>query len=277
MANIKQRLLASSVLLLGLGLFSPIYRQIYKQSLQTFQEHFSSHSRIKRVPTYRPCRRYLSSDRNFSNKFSSEFRSSSQTGIAISPDNREFYRLTANGIQITDRQTGDRQDFPLPYSFPQLSWGTDITYDSRRDLVSLVSFGGEGYFYRFDARQRRWLDVRSLNNLDLKSITYDRATDRYVAWAEDYGMNRGNLLFFSGTGELLFQENISDRMVGFARLSNDDRVLLDRVDIFARGNNIALTIYDGNSVQYIWHYNLDSETVRLTYKSPARSNYLYSD
>ncbi len=273
MANIRQRLLASSALLLGLGLCSPIYKQIYKQSLQNFQEHFFPRSKVDKVLTYRPCYRHLSS-RSSSR---SSFQKNSQTGIAISPDRQELYRLTDNGIQITNKHTGHLENFPLPYSFPQLSWGTDITYDSKRDLVSLVSFGGEGYFYRFDVKQRRWLDVRSLNNLDLKSITYDRITDRYVAWAEDYGMNRGNLLFFSGTGILLSQENISDRMAGFHRLSDRGYAMQSPVEIFARGNNLALMIYKGNSVQYIWHYDLDSKNVRLTYKSPAQSNILYSD
>jgi|GEM_PF-2602091 len=273
MANIRQRLLASSALLLGLGLCSPVYKQIYKQSLQAFQEHFSSQPRVNTVRISRPCHRYFSS-RSSSR---SSFRKSSQTGIAISPDRQELYRLTDKGIQVTNKETGELQDFPLPYSFPQLSWGTDIAYDSNRDLVSLVSFGGEGYFYRFDVKQRRWLDVRSLNNFDLKSITYDRMSDRYVAWAEDYGMNRGNLLFFSGTGELLSQENISDRMAGFERLSDQRYAMQNPVEIFARGDNLALMIYKGNSVQYIWHYDLDSKNIRLTYKSPRKSQILYSD
>jgi len=269
MANIKQRLFASSILVVGLGLCLPVYKSFYKQSLQAFQEHFSPQSKIKRASTYRPCPRYLSSRNNF--------QKSSQTGIAISPDRQELYRLTDKGIQVTNKETGELQDFPLPYSFPQLSWGTDIAYDSNRDLVSLVSFGGEGYFYRFDVKQRRWLDVRSLNNFDLKSITYDRMSDRYVAWAEDYGMNRGNLLFFSGTGELLSQENISDRMAGFERLSDQRYAMQNPVEIFARGDNLALMIYKGNSVQYIWHYDLDSKNIRLTYKSPRKSQILYSD
>lgn len=192
----------------------------------------------------------------------------SQTGIAISPDGREIYQLIDDGIKVTDRETGEQEDFKLPRKFPQLSWGTDIAYDSKRDLVSLISLGGEGYFYRFDVNKRRWLDVRSVNNIDLQSLTYDPASDRYIAWAEDYGQgHQGQLLFISGTGELLSQERVSDRLKGFYRQYDRNNGRSPVVEIIARGNNIVLLTRSGNSVRSIWHYDEDSKTVRLTYKS----------
>ena len=263
MANIKQRLLASSILVAGLGLYLPLYKQIYKTSVRAFQEHFSP-KLIEPRQIKKPC--YGAIARG----------TSSQIGIAISPDRQKIYELTNNGIQVNNKETGERQNFELPYNFPPLSWGTDIAYDSRRDLISLVSFGGEGYFYRFDAKQNRWLDARSLNNIDLKSLTYDPTSDRYVAWAEDYGWNQGNLLFISGTGELLFQESVSDRMAGFHQLYDRGNEMPPTVEVFARGSSIYLMVHAQDSIRSIWHYDLDSNNVRLTYKSPQTSN-LYAD
>ena len=260
MANIKQRLLAASILVAGLGLCSPVYKQIYKLSIRSFQEHFST----KFVKLRKPCSKAIA------------YGTSSQIGVAISPDGTEIYRLTDNGIKVTNQDTGEQRYYELPRTFPQLSWGTDIAYDSRRDIVSLVSLGGEGYFYRFDVQQRHWLDARSLDNIDLQSLTYDPTSDRYVAWADDYGWNRGSLLFISGTGELLFQENVSDRMIGFERLYDRGNEMPPVVEILARGNNISLMVHNKNSVQYIWHYDLDSKNVQLTYKSQPISN-LYAD
>jgi hypothetical protein len=205
MANIKHRLLASSILVAGLGLYLPLYKQIYKLSIQSFLEH-SSTKFEKPIKSKKPC-----------HKATNLPSSSSQIGIAISPDGTEIYQLTNNGIEVINKETGEQKNFKLPRKFPELSWGTDIAYDSKRDIVSLVSFGGEGYFYRFDAQKRRWLDVRSVNNLDIKSLTYDRDLDRYVAWAD------GNLLFISGTGELLFIDHLGDRLTEFDQLDNRDR------------------------------------------------------
>ena len=187
-----------------------------------------------------------------------------QTGIAVSPDGKE-YELTDTGIKVTNCNS-KQKEFKIPSKFPKLSWGTDIAYDSKRDIVSLVSLGGEGYFYRFDAKQRRWLDVRSLNNLDLKSLTYDRTSDRYIAWGEDY-LNMDDLLFISGTGKLLSTESISDRLTGFYRQYDRGNESSPVVEIAANGNNLALMTYEGNSIQSIWHYDMDLKDIRLTYKS----------
>ncbi len=262
MVNIKQRLLASLILVAGFGLYSPLYQQIYQLSVRSFQEHFSAEEPIK---LRKPCRSKATLP-----------RTSSQIGIAMSPDGTKIYQLTNKGIKLTNRVTGRQKHFNLPRKFPELSWGTDIAYDSKRDLVSLVSFGGEGYLYRFDARKRRWLDVRSLKNIDVKSLTYDRILDRYVGWVEDFGRNEGNLLFIAGTGELLYQENIRDRMTGFDRLYDSNNYEPPVVEIFAKGNSIALITYSKNSVRSIWHYNLNSNTINSTYQAQDRSR-IYSD
>ena len=200
----------------------------------------------------------------------------SQTGITISPDGTEIYELTDDGIKVTDKKTGKQKDFKLPRKFPELSWGTDIAYDSKRDLVSLVSSHVEGYFYRFDVKKRRWLDVRSTNNINIQSLTYDRTSDRYIAWAENYAGNEGDLLFISGTGELLSQESISDRMKGFYRLydrGNGPSIVPeivakgDKLALIARNNDFASKTPSNNSIQAIWHYDLMTNVIQLTYKS----------
>ncbi|MGD1921972.1 MAG: hypothetical protein ACFCAD_25625, partial [Pleurocapsa sp.] len=149
-------------------------------------------------------------------------------------------------------------------------------YECKRDLVSLASLGGEGYLYRFDVKKRRWLDVRPLHNVDVKSLAYDQTLDRYVAWAEDFGRNKGNLLFIAGTGELLYQENISDRMRGFYQLYNRNNQMPPVVEVIARGNKIALITHSKNSVQSIWYYDIYSNTIKSTYRLTPQSK-IYSD
>ena len=268
MANIKQRLLASSILIAGLGLYSPIYKQIYKSYVRSVKEHSLAKMMrpIERIK--KPCYRYRSK--------TTLPKSSSGIGIAISADGEKIYRQKYNGIEIFDKKTGRQEYFELPYWLPELSWATDIAYDSQRDLVSMVSLGGEGYFYRFDAKQRRWLDARSLYNIDLKSLTYDPVADRYVAWSQNFGRNSGDLVFLSATGELLARENISHLLAGFNLLYDTDNHIPPAIEIVARGNNITLMTHARNSVRYIWYYNLESKTARLAFKSRNFSK-IYSD
>lgn len=269
MANIGQRLLASSILVAGLGLYSPLYKQIYRSHVQPLQEHFFlKHKKSTRY--IKPCRRKSLKPRT------TLPRNSSQIGIAIAPDGKTIYQKTNNGIKTIDQKTGKQKNYVLPPEFPQLSWGTDVTYDSKRDLVTLASLGGEGYLYRFDAIKRRWQDMRSLDNFDVKSIAYDQELDRYVAWTEDFGHSKGKLLFIAGTGELLGQKNISDRMKGFHNLHDRNSQTLPTVEIIARGNKITLITHSKNSVQSIWYYDVSEDTIKSTYHNGYRRK-IYSD
>ncbi|MEO1673449.1 MAG: hypothetical protein AAFR77_22170 [Cyanobacteria bacterium J06631_2] len=205
MEKIKQRLIASSALIAGFMVFSPVYQKLYQLKTPCSQKYQRAE---KSTATHHS---EFAQDRNqYHTKewiFTRTNDPVTPVGMAIAPDGRETYQLTNNGIQIFNRNTGEYRNFDIPLNFPRLSWGTDIAYDSRRDLVSLVSFGNEGYLYRFDVQQRRWLDVRSLDNIYLKSLTYEAATDRYIAQVEDFGMNEGNLVFIAGNGELLRRES----------------------------------------------------------------------
>ena len=275
MANIKQRLLASSILIAGLGLYSPIYKQIYN-SYRSVREHSLAKLGQPTEPIRKPCYKYRFKTRSKTRSKTTLPKSSSGIGIAVSPDGEKVYRQKYDGIEVIDKKTGRQEYFELPYWLPELSWATDIAYDSKRDLVSMVSLGGEGYFYRFDAKKRRWLDAQSLYNMDLKSLTYDPTSDRYVAWSQNYGRNSGDLVFLSETGELIARENISHLLAGFNLLYDTDNQMPPAIEIVARGNNITLMTHARNSVRYIWYYDLESKTARLAFKSRNFSK-IYSD
>lgn len=245
MKIIEQRLLALSILVAGLGLYFPLYKQIYKK-----HQYHQSYSNCFKSKLEQP--REIRKHRH---------HPISQIGTAVAPDGTTVYELTDNGIKARDRRTGIQEYFALPASFPRLSWGTDIAYDSKRDLVSLISFGGERFLYRFDVKQGEWLDFSSVHNIDVQSLTYDRTLDRYLAWAN------GSLITMSGTGRVLSQEQITDKMAGFARLYDRGNEPVPAVEIAASGNNLNLIAYSGSSIQSIWHYDYDAKTAQLTYRA----------
>lgn len=202
MDKITQRLIASSALLAGFTILSPVYKSIlaFNPCSQKQTRSVSSPDKGRSMTVYQR-------DRDTRDLIALH-RDNWETRTAISPDGNEVYRLTDRGIKMTNYQTGEQLYFDLPRYFPELSWGVDITYDTKRDLVTLVSLGGEGYMYRFDVRQRRWLDMRSLDNIDLKSISYNLASDTYTAEIKSYSMDESarKFLFISGEGELLLDK-----------------------------------------------------------------------
>ena len=187
------------------------------------------------------------------------------------------YRLNRDELEVVDIATRQSAIAPLPNNFPRFSWPMDIAYDSKRKLVSVVTLGGEGFLYRFSTEQKRWLDYRSLNNVDIFSISYDREADGYVAWTG------GNSLFFlSGEGDPLFARNVAPVLQELGRpyaqghianaglLFGQGHIAMPpRLIIAANKDDIALVRVSESRVAKIWHYNLRTEQTVLTFSDPS--------
>ena len=181
--------------------------------------------------------------------------------VAISPSGQAIYRLRGDELEICDQPEGSRAIATLPSNFPRFSWAMDIAYDSKRDIVSVVTLGGEGFLYRLDAMRKQWIDFRSLNNIDIYSLSYDQSNDRYVAWTD-----RGSLLFISGEGNALFTRNVLAKLAGFGRLYDRNNGPAPRLAIVPHGNDVALLYIRNKSVNNIWYYNVENDTAVLTYQ-----------
>lgn len=177
----------------------------------------------------------------------------------LSPDLTRFYSLRDAALHIRDLKTGAERTVAMPARFPDVSWPCDLAYDSRRDLAALTTLGGEGFLYRFDARAEKWLDFHSLRNLDTAQLAYDATADRYVAVAGD------SLAFLSPEGERLFTRKIGDKLQ-----SGDYRARLSTLLIAPHGDDIALVSCGGRGVDAVWHYNVKTDRVALTYYRPEK-------
>lgn len=85
------------------------------------------------------------------------------------------FRPDAAGIKITGTSGGEHTDVLLPPTFPRFSYVEGIALDTKRGIVAVASQGGEGFLYRFDVKDRKWIDFRPLNNINLLSLSYDVA------------------------------------------------------------------------------------------------------
>jgi len=185
--------------------------------------------------------------------------------IAVTKRIDEIYRLHNGNLEIINRVKDKSEIANLPPNFPTFSWAMDVAYDSRRDIVTVVTLGGEGVLYRFDAKRKKWIDFRSLNNIDLCSLSYDESKDRYVAWNT---MGDGDLYFISAEGEALFKRNIISKLAGFGRLYDRGNGPPPCLKIAPHGDDIALIHMRGNTVTNIWCYDVKSDMAILTYKNP---------
>lgn len=172
-----------------------------------------------------------------------------------------------NTLTVVDRSSRLATSLPLPTNFPQFSWATGVAYDTHNDIVSVVTLGGEGFLYRYDARRNEWIDFRSLNNIDIKSFAYDSVGRRYLAWTEN-----GDLLSISSDGALRsVMPRLAKQLQGFGRLYDGGNSSPPQLALAPRGSDIALIHIVGSSVSHIWSYDEKTGRVALTYKQGVLS------
>jgi hypothetical protein len=186
--------------------------------------------------------------------------------VALSPSGQQAYILGSDALQVMDLRTRQMVAVPLPTSFPSFSWATDLAYDVDQDIVTVVTLGGEGYLYRYDAKRQRWLDHRSLSNVDITALAYDPLGKRYVAWTSD-----GDLVFISNQGKALASTRLRQQLSGFGATYDRNNGQPPRLTLAPRGPRIALVNIGGRGVSHIWTYDETTGKVLLTYKNvPAR-------
>ena len=128
----------------------------------------------------------------------------------------------------------------------------------------MVTLGGEGHLYRYDVRRQAWHDVRSLSNVDLRSLAYDASADRYLAWTDN-----GELLVLGGEGAVLAQLPLAARLPGLQRLYDAGNGRPPGLQLVGAGDDVVLYFLQGGRVHSLWHVDLRSGQAALTYRAAA--------
>lgn len=184
--------------------------------------------------------------------------------VAVAADEAEVYVLSGNGGTLQwypQGIGGPAQKLEVPSNLPELSWGSGMAWNGRKGILAIVSFGGEGYFYRYDARARQWLGARSLQNRDLVSLSHNAQTGGYVAVS-----NAGELVVFNERGELEEVYGLADKLPDMDLPRERGSRALGALTVVAQGKVVALVKVVNQSVTQIWTYELGSRKGQLTYK-----------
>lgn len=196
------------------------------------------------------------------------YNNSSPITNAVMLDIDNIYRIADNGIERFSKASNKVVKIPLAPDFPPFSWPSGIAWDSKRNIISVVSFGGEGYLYRYDVANNKWLDVRSLNNEDIHYLTYDAEADRYVGW-QSFSKE---LIFISPEGNFLFKKKLDvNKLANFNRVIDSGNGPSSNLIIVAKRNHLILLQLSGSfhhsgKVLNIWDYDINTQRATLTYK-----------
>ena len=104
-------------------------------------------------------------------------------------------------------------------------------------------------------KHQAWVDFRSLDNVDIQSLTYDEESDRYIAFTVE-----AELLFIGADGSAQHSKALRDRLPNSSTYGKTTLV------IAPKGERIALVHMQGADINMIWLYDMSPDIVQLTYK-----------
>jgi hypothetical protein len=182
--------------------------------------------------------------------------------VVLAPGGGTIYQVSGDKLVITDRRTRAQRIAALPGNFPPFSWAMDVAYDSKRNYVTVITLGGEGHIYRFDAVAQAWVDVRSVNNIDIGSLSYEPKGDRYLAWTTDH-----EFMVIAGDGGPVRSFSITSDLSGFNRIVGEERGNEHAVTLAGAGDEIAIVAFEkkDKSVKAVWRYNLATGAAKKTF------------
>lgn len=191
--------------------------------------------------------------------------SSLRAGPAVlGEDGREAYYLEGNGGTLQwapDGFNGKTQKIEIPPKLPPLSWGSGLAWDTRKGILVLVSFGGEGFLYRYDTRRHQWLDSHSLQNRDIQSLSFNRKTGEFVAISD-----RAELLRFNELGEVEEIQPLDKLLPDLNSTYDKGNQRLQNLVVAADGPSVAVVNVSNGTVTHIWTYDQVARQAQLTYK-----------
>ncbi|MFG6467087.1 DUF4124 domain-containing protein [Roseateles sp. BYS87W] len=184
---------------------------------------------------------------------------------AVRDDGREAFVLEGNGgtlLWMPEGPQGPKQKMDWPSSLPPLSWGSALAWDQAQGVLALVSFGGEGFFYRYDTRRKVWLGATSLKDRDLTGLAFDPDTRRYVGVTVN-----AELIVFNGQGETLEVLPLGKQLADLGSVYDRGNARLDSLDVAVQGQLVAVFNVREATVTHIWTYDLRTRKAQLTYKA----------
>jgi hypothetical protein len=76
--------------------------------------------------------------------------------VTYDPNSKKHYGISDHGVVVIDLEKQDVTKLDMGLDVPKLSWPADLTFDTKRDRLLLVSSGGGGYLYAYDTKKDKW-------------------------------------------------------------------------------------------------------------------------
>jgi hypothetical protein len=190
--------------------------------------------------------------------------------VAYDPAGKKYYGIADHGLAAIDMKSKKAAKIDLGLDVPEISWPADVTYDTKRDRLLLITSGGGGYLYGFYPKTER-TEVLA-EKLRLNNLTYHPKDDvLYSVKADREG--GGELQHINAKGAVVKATKLDGPLVpgilsmgpgvqGAQLIPADDKLVLLVAPVGHRGSEVP-------GPQWSYMYLIDPKTgkTQLTWKS----------
>jgi hypothetical protein len=103
--------------------------------------------------------------------------------MTYDPVNKKYYGIADHGLAALDLEKKKTTKIDTGLDVPEISWPSDITYDTKRNRVILISSGGPGYIYSYHPGTKTW---EALAERPPQVITYHAKNDVLYGLRSDF-------------------------------------------------------------------------------------------
>ena len=133
--------------------------------------------------------------------------------VAYDPDAKQYYGIGMHEVCEVDLQNQTATKMELGLDVPRLSWPFDLTFDTKRKRMLLVSLHGRGYLYAYEPAMKKWSALA--DRLQIAAMAYHPKHDSLYAITLQFGEEGGRptLSQFNPQGALVNSTKLGDPIV----------------------------------------------------------------
>ncbi len=194
--------------------------------------------------------------------------------LAYDHVNKRYYGIAGHDAVEVDLNVGKTTKMDVGFDVPRLSWPADITFDSNRSRLLLVTSGGGGYLYSYDIATKSWSVLAE--KIGTATLVYHAKHDCLYGIAVHYSEDGGKpaLREFNNHGALVKETPLGEPIVpgsigsgpgtsGTQLIAIDDYVV-----VIASPHGIHFSEGRGAARTYIYLIDPRKGQVQLTWKHP---------
>lgn len=185
---------------------------------------------------------------------------------------RYVFKKGDDELIINDTKLRESKAYHIPRTFPSFSWAEGMAYSTKDNFVYIGSFGGDGVLYKFNFKNRRWVNAVTLNGDDCGYMVYDPYNNDIITMEAMGGVIKEMKL----DGKVIKHYIHPRNLPGYLDLYDEGNGPGPNLSIIPLKDYLVLVKFKSSDIgsnsnpseiERVWLFNRKTNAAKLTYKS----------